>query len=215
MTEDSATGTAVAVREKKPLDLAAILLNELCERVDNGEEMSDALFSSFNDARLTLADAVDRRIAFKNWIEGAIKGTKATRDLYVAHIRKLEAMYDRFREHTLSTVLANPDIPFHGRLGKISAQDSAPQVELPPELLGELTPETIKAFKLPKKYIVKERIVRTSVRMDVDAVKRDLVAVHRENVAAKAAAKEGEKYKVKKLFDWGVVTVNKHVRFRI
>lgn len=115
---------------KVPMDYAATALAELCERIDSGEPLSDALTVVFNDTKLDLADAVDRRIAFDTWIKGAIAAADNAAHEWQARAKKLEMMRDAFIERTKAIVEANPDMPYQGKLGTLKIRKNNPAVQL-------------------------------------------------------------------------------------
>ena len=55
--------TSVAPKVKIPLFEASKMLAELCHRLDEGEEPTAAIAMLFDDAQLSLAEALDRRKA--------------------------------------------------------------------------------------------------------------------------------------------------------
>ncbi len=160
-----------ASRPKVPMDEASGLLQELTDRIDAGEELSTALVTVFNETRLDLAEAVDRRIAFDTWIKGAIVTTKKAKNAYALRMKRLKMMHKAFVEHTKLTILAHPDLPYRGELGRISVQKNAAKLLL---AFGKsaITPDMIRTFGIDESYLKAEVVYS----IDTDKVKADLKA---------------------------------------
>ncbi len=162
--------TAIIPR-KTPLAEAALILAELCDRIDGGAEMVPALLEAFNDTRLALADAVDRRICFDTWVKGAIEAAKSARDEWISRSKQLEALHEAFKANTKAVLLQAPDIPYQGKLGKIALQKNPPALRL---AFGDkyVTPETIEMFGIPDRFLRVE-VIRS---VDIGAVKEAIQA---------------------------------------
>lgn len=159
------------VATKQPMDLAALVLAELCEQVDSGADLDRELVARFDDAKLTLADAVDRRIAFDTWIKGAIEASRAARADWDQRTQLLKRIHEAFKAKTLAIVEASPDVPFVGRFGRLASQKSPPAIKLS---FGDkqLTPQLIDMFGIDERFV---KTVTTQT-IDIDAVKAALAA---------------------------------------
>lgn len=176
-------------QRKTPLALAAALLSELCERIDAGESPEGALLESFNDSRLALADAVDRRIAFDTWVKGAIDAAKEARDDWAAQAKRLEGLHDAFKKNTLQVVEGTPDVPYQGRLGKIAVQNNPPALETVFQE-KQLSGDMIDMFGIDPEFYTVETVYKLNTK------------------AVKAALAEG------KSIPWALLTQGRSVRFR-
>jgi hypothetical protein len=105
-----------------PMAWAAGMFAALCERIDAAQDITPALIEAFEDQRLTLAEAVDRRIVVDKLFKGAVAQAKATRDEWTKRYGELEAAHERFKERTKEVVASRPDIPFEGTIGRIAIQ---------------------------------------------------------------------------------------------
>lgn len=137
MSDDTALAL---VPRKTSLGEAASMLTALCDQIDAmAEEQSankrlaaidSALVRAFEDTRLELADAVDRRIGFDVWAKAALVAARAARKEWNDRVQLLKALHERFRERTRDVVAANPNISYAGRLGRLAVQKNAPKVVL-------------------------------------------------------------------------------------
>ena len=150
---------------------AAVILSELCDRLDDGEDPSAAFLQAFQETKLDLADAVDRRIAFAGWLEGAIFAAKKARDAYAERARKLGQVEEAFKKNTAETIQAHPDLPYKGALGRLAVQASAPSLKLSFEP-GNLTLQGFVDLGIDTKFIIS----KTTWSLDTAAVKAALVA---------------------------------------
>jgi hypothetical protein len=161
--------TQLPAKKKTPLAEAASLLTELCERIDNGENLDHALMAAFNETKLDLAEAVDRRIAFDHWCKGAIEAARQARNDWDERKKLLEALLERFKENTKAIIEANPDLPYAGKLGRLALQKNPPSVQY---AFGtkDVTPDLIDYLGIPREY------VRVTYEIDTAKVKADLLA---------------------------------------
>ena len=180
--------TAIMPR-KTPLAEAALILAELCDLIDGGAEIGPALMGAFNDTRLQLADAVDRRICFDTWIKGAQNAARRARDEWATRAKQLDALHDAFKENTKAVLLQAPDLPYQGKLGKIALQKNPPALRL---AFGDkyVTLETIEMFGIPDRFLR----VETIRSVDIGAVKE--------------AIQGGDQV------PWAEIEQGQHVRFR-
>lgn len=150
---------------------AASALAELCDRLDNGEEPTAALVSLFSETRLELAEAVDRRIAFIKYVEGAIEGARAARNEWDRQKTLLETMLAAMKARTKEIVETYPDLPYAGSLGKLAVQKNGGKA--PVELAfgeRELSREIIEMFGVP------EHLIKITYTLDTDKLRRALEA---------------------------------------
>lgn len=102
----------------KPFALAAIDLAEICERIDNEENIDDLVKMEFDAAVDDVVSAVDRRKFLLGEVEAKIKQAKDYRDRAIKAIRAFEKIKERVVETTKQVIEANPNIPFKDSLGK-------------------------------------------------------------------------------------------------
>lgn len=177
-------------RPKVPLAQAAHMLAKLCDLLDDGADPNDAFVAVFNETKLELAEAIDRRIAFDHWIEGAINAANSARDQWADRAKKLRATREVFKANTQAIIESNPDLPYQGTLGRLAVQrNGQPALKL---TFGdkELTPELI-GF-----YNIDPRFIRTTTTYAIDAA------------TVKAAIAAGEK------IEWAELETRQHLRIR-
>jgi len=102
----------------KPFALAAIDLSEICERIDNSEEIDDLVKMEFDKAVTDVVAAVDRRKHLVNEIDQKIAAAKEYKAKADKALKTFERIRDRVIQTTKEVVEANPDIPFKDSFGK-------------------------------------------------------------------------------------------------
>lgn len=180
-----------AAKPRIPMAFAAMILSELCDRLDDGEDPSELMVHAFKDAEVSLAEATDRRIAFVNWVTGAIDAAKRARDQWSERARKLSALEAAFKSATAEIVKNNPDIPFKGDLGRLAVQSNPPSLDL--AFAGkELNPELMSMMGIDDRFV----IVATTYTLNVAAVKAALAAG--EEISWASLKTDGYHLRVKK-----------------
>ncbi len=168
--------TAVAVIPKVPLDEAALILAQLCDAIDNGAEIDALLAAQFADAKLDVANAVDRRIFFFQKIEEELEAARARRASYQkvvamwdAKVQQLKALEDRVWRATKEIVEASPDLPYQGQYGKLAIQKNGGVLPLTTDFEA-LDADTISLFG------IEPRFYRTTYSLDNPAIRAALEA---------------------------------------
>lgn len=167
-----AKSTAVTPH-RVPMAVAATDLAFLCDEIDSGVEPSTALVARFNETRLELADAIDRRIVFIGMVEGSIEQARAMRAGWDAKVQQLKALHDTMRAKTKEIIEAQPDLPYQGRLGKLAVQKNGgvtPVVTTWGD--RELTAELVDMFGIDERYFYAE----TTYKLRPEVVLKDLEA---------------------------------------
>lgn len=138
---------------------AANYLENLCLEIDNAEEIDAAMQMLFQDSAQELAHQVDRRISFIKYAESQVDAAKKMRDEWQERADKFDAMIDRIKSNTVSTIKANPGVPYKGKLGALRVQkNSVPSLVIDDE-------ESLLSI---------QRYQRRPIYLDKGAVKRDL-----------------------------------------
>lgn len=97
---------------KTHLSDSARLLADLCERIDSGEEPTTALVSIFNETRLDLAEAIDRRKAFAARLRNEAALFQAASDELKHRAIMFETALEKLKENTKAIMEASPNIPY-------------------------------------------------------------------------------------------------------
>lgn len=170
-----AKATAVAIRPKIPMAVAATELAMLCDAIDDGVEPSTALVTIFDERRLDLADAIDRRIMFITLVEGQIEQARAMRAGWDEQVQRLKALLDTMRTKTKEILEAAPDLPYQGKLGKLAVQKNG---GVPPLATTwgdrDLSAAEIEMFGIDERYVK----VETTYKLRTDVVVKDIEAGH-------------------------------------
>jgi hypothetical protein len=172
-----------------PLAVAASDLARICDELDAGVTLDQALVAAFDDTKLALADAVDRRIAFHEFASSALEAARAARAGWDERVQQLKGLIDRFKANTQAVVEAHPDLPYRGTLGRITVQKSPASLQT---TFGfrELTPELIEMMGIEPEYYT----VKTTYTLDTKKAKEALAAG--------------------KSLPWAELTQSNHVRFK-
>ena len=174
MTTEAAQAIALAPsdqpaqRAKVPMAWAAAALAEMCDRLEDGEEPTAAFTFVFNETRLDLAEAVDRRIAFIKLVEGSITAAEQARDEWALQKTRLESLLAAMKERTKEIVETFPDLPYKGTLGRFAVQKNGGAQALDLSFGGkEITPELIDMFQIPERFVK----TKVSYALDVDGIR--------------------------------------------
>lgn len=154
-----------------PLALAAQTLASLCDTVDEAPNIDQALQLAFDDAALALEHEVDRRIAFDLWSRTQLEASKDAYRYYRDRAAHIEEVRDRFKARLVEAMVANPNLPFRGRLGKVSCVENPQGVDY---AFGDrkLDENTIDFFGIPPDYVK----TKVTFEIDHDKVKADIAA---------------------------------------
>ena len=177
-------------KSKSPMAFAAHELSVVCDEMDGADKI-DQFLDRFEDASLTLSDAVDRRIAVDREFKIRIAAAEEGYRYYRAAKEHLEAVHTRFKERTKAVIETSSEgvqEAFRGKLGKISLCNSPPSVEYA-FATKELTLEAADFFGVPRHYL----ITKTTYQVDTALVKAEL--------------QTGEQ------LGWATLKLGRHIRF--
>ncbi len=159
---------------KVPLYEASRILAELCTRLDNGDDELLSVIEIFNDAKLSVAEAIDRRkavaVALKSYIAA---GVQAKQDL-TRQIDKLARALQALKDSTKVIIEMRPDIPYRDSFGsKLSVAKNGTAA-----LITTVDPRTksisnvVDADKVPVEYLN----VVSYFQLNTEKVRADLEA---------------------------------------
>jgi len=159
--------------KKVPMAFAAHILSTICEDIDGADQIDAFLIHAFGIAEQNLANAVDRRIAFNNWAKVQLAAAKEAASYYVGLQNKLTEVHERFKARTKDILAATPDIPYSGKLGKISIAKNGGLQSLVFSFGDKaITPESAAFFGVPPDYV----LTKVSYSIDVARVRAELDA---------------------------------------
>ncbi len=167
------------VRSKIPLRWAAQVLSNLCDLIDNADDMKEGLIQAFQAAGLDLAESIERRKAVMWAIEGQLTSARGARSEIDAYVQRLKAIKESLKEEAREAMEAHPDLPWRDSMGrKLSLCKSQPALSYPFDLKDKRTftnlvdTETIRMFSIPTKYLVANMVTTLNTK----AIKEDLEA---------------------------------------
>lgn len=159
------------MKSQEPLALAAQTLAQLCDEVDSSDRIDEVLLAAFDGAKLQLETEIDRLIHFDKMSKDRQNAYKDAARYYRDQADYMEDIRSRFKARVTEVMLANPNLPFRGRLGKISCVENQPSVDY---AFGDkhVTDEVIDFYGIPADYL-KEKV---SYEVDHARVKAELLA---------------------------------------
>lgn len=89
---------------KVPMFSAAALLSELCDRIDNAEELNDELLAQFNAASTSLEESIDRRKYVLEEVDKYIELARFRKKNLDENIKRLQRVQDRIIQTTKQMV---------------------------------------------------------------------------------------------------------------
>lgn len=158
---------------KLPMAYAAQVLSQICDEIDGTERIDGFLKEAFEDARLSLSDAVDRRIAFDRWTKIQKDAAEEAIDFYKGRLEILKSVHEKFKQRTKEILEATPDVPYVGKLGPIKIAGNGGQRTIT-YAFGDkrIDPDTAALFGVPADYV----IAKTIYAIDTERVRAELEA---------------------------------------
>ncbi len=110
---------------KVPMALATANLAQIMEAIDEGE-LNDTITKMFDETRLDLASAIDRRICFFDFAAGQLETLKKLSTEYAAAAKRIEYVVKKVSQGSIDIMDSGPEgYTYQGNLGRIQAQDNA------------------------------------------------------------------------------------------
>ena len=180
---------------KVPLHEAVLTLSTICERIENGETIDETLSCLFENGKLALADAVDRRIALLHVVKGLAAEAKSAKEEWSSRVYQLNKIEESIKARTKEAMKIDPELPYKGTIGKLALQKSPAKLVLDVATYDERLPNVLNPIDL------KERVFPTEV-----VEKHIYYTLNKAKV--KEMLKKGEK------FLWARLVQDDHVRVR-
>lgn len=143
------------------MNWAAKTLNELAERVDEGENLNEVFLSLFAETKGDLAHNTDRAVAFREIVTGMIAHAKEAKKAWDARRKLLENTLATFDGEIKATISEAPSLPFQGALGSIKLAKNPPKVSYnclleSKSVSNVLTDDVIKMFEINPEYVIEK-----------------------------------------------------------
>ena len=170
--------TDITIKKRTPLELAALdfaaVLNQI-EALDG--DLDQAVLSTFGELKLELAEAVDRRIYFLQYLESQIEHVEKMKKAWSERQRVLETLQDRIKESTKQTIMnTDAKLKLKGTTGELSLQKSPPALYLSFDVHRKsyeiVTDDEIAKHKIPTKYLQHVELLqlnKIAIREDLQA----------------------------------------------
>lgn len=97
---------------------AAATLAEVCNRLEEGEDLDEVLTEAFGESQALVAEAIDRRKAVINEIKSKIQLAKLYRKEINKHINTCKAVHQRIKDGVAYVMQKHPDQLYRDSLGK-------------------------------------------------------------------------------------------------
>lgn len=161
---------------KVPMALASANLTRILE-VSDEAELTTAMVEMFNETRLDLKDAIDRRICFFDIAKGKIETMDRIAEDYKRASKIIANAVDRLKANTQQIMESNPELPYEGNLGRFSLQASKDSVEymIPVRRLSAnnvITEKEITEHNIDQKFITMTQFYQ----INSEAVREHLTA---------------------------------------
>lgn len=165
---------------KIPLEWAASALVMLSQQIEEGADLDEALIAQFDDAKLSVTEAIDRRKSFKSYLLMMIDRCKAAKSEIQGRQKFFERALERLTENTKQIIETNSGVPYTDSLGaKVSVvKNGTPKLNLKLPLTASksvshiIDQTSVDMFAIDQKYIKPVSFLT----LDVEALKADLKA---------------------------------------
>lgn len=169
--------TDITIKKRAPLEMAALDFAALLQQIEELEDIDQAVLSTFGEMKLELADAVDRRIYFLQFLESQVEHVDKMVKAWQSRKKVLQNLTERMEESTKHTILsANGKLKLSGTTGELSVQRSPPKLDLLFEPMRKsfdvLTHDVASKYEIPSKYIQHTEFLQ----LNKDALREDLQA---------------------------------------
>ena len=168
----------ITLKKRTPLELAALdfaaVLNQI-EQLDGN--LDQAIMSTFGELKLELAEAVDRRIYFLQFLESQIEHVEKMEKAWRERRRVLDNLNERIKESTKATIIAQEgNMKLKGTTGELAVQKSPPAVQYSFESFKKsydvITDDMVSKYEIPAKYLQPVELLqlnKVAVREDLQA----------------------------------------------
>lgn len=176
MALEKQQGSETRKPNKVPLAEAAETFAIVCNAIDEGN-LDETIVAIFNQTRLDLATAVDRRVCFLNFCTSSMQAAKETRNAWAERARQLEALEERIKVLTIDQIKSSGLEQAKGDLGRLCIQNNPEALSLDFDLHDMMVnrvidPIFIEVNAVPDKYLKKI----AAYQLDTKQIKEDLQA---------------------------------------
>lgn len=157
-----------------PLAEAAESFAAICNAIDDGD-LNETLVALFNETRLTLGAAVDRRICCLQLCSASLSAAKEARDSWRERVKQLEFVEERIKAMTLEAIQLTGMKEIKGDVGRLCMQQNPEALKLDFELFempvrNVIEPDMADRLGIPDKYLKKF----AALTLDTKALKEDI-----------------------------------------
>lgn len=158
------------------LAVEAAALAQVCDAIDGGLPITDAVKEYFTDTRLAVQDGVDEVLAFRAAVAAKAEHVREIKRQASERIRLLELLIAKTDERVLEVLEAFPDQPFKGTQQSIKPAKNPPSVdcafELKEKAFRNVVPfEAVDLFAIPVEYLKAETVYCLNLKAIGDALK--------------------------------------------
>jgi hypothetical protein len=164
--------------KKIPLEWAATALTTLSQQIEDGLDVDAAIVRTFEDAKLSITEAIDRRKAFKSYLLMMIDRCKDAKAEVNDRQKFFERTLERLTEQTKRVIEENPGVPYIDSLGaKVSVvKNGSPKLSLKLPLTASKTVSNIIDKEQAEFFGVNPHYIKqvSFLVLDTDQLKQDL-----------------------------------------
>ncbi len=112
------------------LALGASSLKIICDKIDDGAEMTSVIKEQFSEALLKTQDGVDEFLAYRALIDARYEYAKHIKQMADAEMKKAESVKAASDLRAMELIDAFPDQPFIGSMMKLGTAKNPPSVDV-------------------------------------------------------------------------------------
>ncbi len=157
------------------LALGSASLQYICDRIDDGAEMTAVIKEQFNDALMKTQNGVDEFLAYRALIDARYEYAKDIKRQADAEMKRAESVKAASDLRAMEILEAFPDLPFNGTMLKLGTAKNPPSVSVNFEMTEKTFRNVVDhaaliLFDVPLNYFK----VHTVYSLDLKAIGDDL-----------------------------------------
>jgi len=159
----------VPVAQIQSLQMRTFRLSQICDLVDGGVELTEAVRAEFNLALLSQSKGIDEFLDDREYLKARIEKLKEIKRAASDQQKKDEALLEAISTQAVELIEGNPNLPFNGSLEKLATAKNPPSVEVnfPLEqksFLNLVTLNFISLCGVPDHYYQAETVYRLNLK---------------------------------------------------
>jgi hypothetical protein len=116
-------------RPEIPLASAAALMASVMNRIDNAEDLDDAVIAEFKQHQLEEAHAIDETICFRGFLDAGEAHADQVIAKWIERKQQFAKIRDSLDNQIKKTLKENPDRIFRGTIGQLKLRKNPPSLK--------------------------------------------------------------------------------------